>query len=167
MLNPVPIVHLHHFPTMAINVLQAAKHLCEVSNYELTNLELQKIIYISHMNYLGENKKPLVRGNFEAWKLGPVHPKLYHHVKQFCANPVEESVFSEIKDLNPEHEKQTKILEDILEIFPSGSANVLIEVTHWVEGAWKKVYVPSKNNVIPQKYILDEYNEIITKKPWG
>ena len=41
---------------MAINVLQAAKYLAEESGWKLTRLELQKIIYLAHIVYLGKNK---------------------------------------------------------------------------------------------------------------
>ena len=153
---------------MAINVLRAAKHLCMMSDWTLTNLELQKVLYLANMNYLGEHKKSLIQGNFEAWKFGPVHPKLYHQVKQFCANFIAESAFTKIKDLDPkQHQQEIKILEDFHEIFPSGSANALIEITHWEGGAWKKIYVPSKNNVIAQKHILEEYKRIEQEDPWG
>lgn len=139
-----------------------------MSDWTLTNLELQKILYLANMSHLGEHKKLLIQGNFEAWKFGPVHPKLYHQVKQFCANPIAESAFTKIKDLDSkQYEREIKILEDFHEMFPSGSANVLIEITHWEGGAWKKIYVPSKNNVIGQKHILEEYKKIEQEDPWG
>ncbi len=66
---------------MAISVLDAANHLCEKSEWTLTQLELQKLLYLSHMIHLGFYKSPLVYGDFEAWEFGPVHPELYKIVR--------------------------------------------------------------------------------------
>ncbi|RWO77206.1 type II toxin-antitoxin system antitoxin SocA domain-containing protein [Mesorhizobium sp.] len=66
---------------MTLHVLSAAKHLAKQSGWSLSNLELQKILYLAHMFYLGRTGEPLVSGHFEAWDYGPVHPDLYHRVK--------------------------------------------------------------------------------------
>ena len=58
---------------MTIDVLQAAKCLGRMSSWRFSNLELQKIIYISHMLYLGQEEKPLVEGYFQVWNYGPAH----------------------------------------------------------------------------------------------
>ena len=49
---------------MTIDVLQAAKCLGRMSSWRFSNLELQKIIYICHMLYLGQQGEPLVKGDF-------------------------------------------------------------------------------------------------------
>jgi uncharacterized phage-associated protein len=51
---------------MAVSVASAAKRLCEKTGWTLSNLELQKILYIAHMFHLGETGQPLVPGHFEA-----------------------------------------------------------------------------------------------------
>ena len=42
--------------TMVIEPLQAAKYLAQRSGWQYTNLELQKLLYITHMTYLGKNR---------------------------------------------------------------------------------------------------------------
>ena len=37
---------------MSIDVLQAAKYLAQKSGWDLTHLELQKMIYLAHMVFL-------------------------------------------------------------------------------------------------------------------
>ena len=74
---------------MAINVLQAAKYLCQESNWTLTNLEVQKLIYLSHMIYMGfYGEGPLIGGTFQAWKRGPVHPELYEKLRIYKSEPI-------------------------------------------------------------------------------
>mgnify|MGYP006283548483 CR=1 FL=1 len=74
---------------MTVSVLSAAKRLAARSGWTLSNLELQKILYLAHMVHLGRTDgAPLVHGLFEAWDYGPVHPDLYHRVKIFGSSPV-------------------------------------------------------------------------------
>lgn len=44
---------------MTISSFQAAKKICKLSNWTITNLKLQKIIYFSHVLYLGEKNECL------------------------------------------------------------------------------------------------------------
>ena len=148
---------------MCINVLQAAKYLCEQSGWKYTNLELQKMIYLAHMFYLGDTNAPLVEGNFEAWKYGPVHPDLYYHISYFGASPIKKIAFDDkIKDLNLFfHKRQLKELNEAVKTFSPGSGPKLMEITHLDGGAWKKLYQENVNNItISNQDILEEYNTL-------
>lgn len=165
---------------MAINVLQAAKYLCKKSQWRLSNLELQKIIYICHVIYMGEKDCILIEGNFQAWKFGPVHPDLYEHLKCFGAAPIPETAFREVEDLNciteVHHETadsssqgnrdssrlpECELLNKASESFPPGYGPQLVEATHWDKGAWKKNYIPHlKHIVIPDKDIKEEHKAL-------
>jgi uncharacterized phage-associated protein len=85
---------------MAISVLSAGRTLCELRGWSVSNLELQKILYLAHMYYLGRHGGPLIREEFEAWDYGPVVPELYHHVKGFGGGPVR-NVFHWIDPVAP------------------------------------------------------------------
>ena len=60
---------------MAVSALSAGKRLGKHSGWTLSNLAMQKLLYIAHMYHLGMyDATPLVTGHFEAWDYGPVHP---------------------------------------------------------------------------------------------
>jgi uncharacterized phage-associated protein len=62
----------------------AARYACRMSGWSLTNLKLQKILYIAHMVFVGRTNGQLLTDEaFEAWDFGPVLPSLYHRVKIF------------------------------------------------------------------------------------
>lgn len=154
---------------MAINVLQAAKHLCKVSDWELTNLELQKIIYICHMLYMGVKgtvEKPLVKGYFQAWQFGPVHPDLYSHISTYRSEPIPKSAFSdEIEELDEKnHTDQIVMLDTILQSYPPGSVSKLMSHTHWKGGAWKKNYRRGRREQISNHDVLEEYSNYKREK---
>ena len=146
---------------MTINVLQAAKCLGQMSSWRFSNLELQKIIYICHMLYLGQEKRPLVEGNFQAWDYGPVHPKLYHRLKRFGSSSIDKSALVNVKSLKIDvHGNMINTLKEAFEHFPPGSGPKLVAITHWEKGAWAKNYAYGmKDLVISNDDIQEEYKE--------
>ncbi|WP_158922985.1 type II toxin-antitoxin system antitoxin SocA domain-containing protein [Acidisphaera sp. S103] len=73
---------------MAISTASAAATACKLRNRQLSNLALQKVLYIAHMVHLGRCKDPLVDERFQAWDYGPVLPSLYRPVRMFGSEPV-------------------------------------------------------------------------------
>ena len=143
---------------MAVSVLSAAKRLAKKSRWSLSNLELQKILYLAHMIHLGQTGEPLVKGYFEAWNYGPVHPVLYHHAKVFGADPVK-NIFHGNEDLEDDdrHSKSIDAIYHALENFRPGQ---LVALTHRKNGAWERVYIPGKSHCrIKNEDILSEYND--------
>lgn len=144
---------------MAIDVLQAAKHLAKNSDWKLTRLELQKMIYLAHMLHLGRTGKPLVKGDFEAWDYGPVHPTLYYFTKQSESLVPSKEMFDFVQDLDDSrHKEEIAVLNEISSLFSAGSSWELVEITHWKGGAWAKNYHRStRDTIIPQEDIKKEY----------
>lgn len=142
---------------MTVPVFDAAKRLCEKSGWTLSNLELQKLLYIGHMFHLGHRGKPLILGQFEAWDYGPVQPELYHRVKVFGSSHVGD-VFRSARDL--EDGTESRLLDEVIDKLSHKTSGWLVASTHWVEGAWAKHYVPgARGIIIPDEDILQEYQD--------
>lgn len=143
---------------MTISVFDAANHLCKLSGMSLSNLRLQKLIYLSHMLHLGEVGQPLIREYFEAWDYGPVQPDLYHTLKIYGSSPVKH-LLHKTKKLDDES-PEANCLNEAYEQLSHRSASWLVAITHWKKGAWAKTYVPGvRGLVIPNESILEEYRE--------
>lgn len=81
---------------MAISVISAAETACEHSGWTLTNLSLQKLLYLAHMKFLGQQDgEPLLKEAFEAWKYGPVVSRLYQKIKKFGNSPISDVFIAE------------------------------------------------------------------------
>lgn len=138
-----------------INVLSAAKRLCECSAWTLTNLQLQKILYLAQMLHLGGTGARLVNGDFEAWAYGPVLPVLYSQAKIFGGGPIRE-VFGAGAILDP---VRGKALDDAYAQLGKLTAGRLVAITHWKDGAWARYYQPEVRGIkIPDEAIIDEYH---------
>ena len=147
---------------MAIDVLQAAKHLCMMSEWRLTNLQVQKILYICNLFFLGKKNEPLVEGDFQAWDRGPVHYNLYHYLKYYGKEPVPKIFFVDVEDIDSSHELEIKIIEDGAKKFSNVHGQILVDITHWEGGAWKKRYVPGKKYItIYKDDIKEEYEKLV------
>lgn len=143
---------------MAILAESAAKALCEMRGWSVSNLELQKILYIAHMVYLGQQHAPLIHEQFEAWDYGPVIPDLYHRAKSFGSGPVR-NVFHWVPDVpivGPEY----AALREASEATKGLSPGQLVAITHWDKGAWADYYRPGARGVkIPNARIEKEYED--------
>ena len=65
------------------NVFAVAKKFCEARSWQISNLTLQKMLYIAQVIYLGTFDSRLFKAEFEAWDYGPVIPEVYHRFKIF------------------------------------------------------------------------------------
>lgn len=144
---------------MPISATAAARKICEVGDWKVTNLQLQKILYLAHMVFMGNNNgRPLIREGFEAWDYGPVVPALYHEAKKYGSKPIRMGFYS-LQDISGTPEE--KELEDACDALLSKSAGQLVSMTHRPGGAWDKHYSPhTRGIVIPNQDILQEYRDL-------
>lgn len=139
-----------------MKALQAAKHACAASGWSLTNLQLQKIIYIAHMVYMGQTGRPLVDDEyFEAWDYGPVLPSVYRHVSGFGSRPIAD-VFATVEDSSDEAAISNihLAIENLASIEPFQ----LVKILHDDRSAWLKCYDRSNRNaIISNEEVVDEF----------
>lgn len=142
---------------MTIPTQAAAKKICQLGNWKVSNLKLQKILYLAHQVYLGRNNgEPMIDGMFEAWDYGPVVPSLYHDVKMFGKDAIQDVFF-----LAGDEEKSPEgmYLEEACHKLLPLSAAQLVAATHIKGGAWDLCYSHGySNTIIPNEKILKEYN---------
>lgn len=138
-----------------LSAFECAKIIIAHGGGNISNLSLQKALYLAQMLWLGNNDEPLFTDAFEAWDYGPVVKPVYHKFKIYGSSPIrlvgKHSVDS--SDIG-EH------LRDISEFAAREEPFRLVELTHKPGGAWDKVYKPGKSNtVIPLQLIKEEYDQ--------
>lgn len=142
---------------MAARLDSAARYICDRSGWTVSNLSLQKLMYLAQMIYMGRSGgQRLFDGRFQAWDYGPVEPSLYHKVKGFGSAAVQD-VFSEARSFEKSDPRRV-VLDDVCSRFLNFSPGDLVEITHADFGAWAKHYIPRARNIgIPDEDILEEY----------
>jgi len=143
---------------MAARLDSVCKVICEQGDWKVTNLQLQKILYMVQMYYMGGHQGArLVDADFEAWDYGPVEPTLYRKARMFGASPLQD-VFYNARPFKTSDERLTFISEACEQLLPLRPGE-LVDITHWSDGAWAKNYVPRvKGIVIPDEDIVAEYH---------
>lgn len=142
---------------MGIETLRAAKTICASKNWQLSNLPLQKLLYLSHMLHMGVHGVPLIDGRFEAWDLGPVEPNLYGRVKAYGNKPIPD-IFP--VDTFEAGSLERTTIDHVVSQLGDKPASKLVEITHQPHGAWALHYRPQIRGItIPNKDIKSEYDK--------
>jgi uncharacterized phage-associated protein len=147
---------------MTARLDSVCKYICERGSWRVSNLQLQKLLYMAQMVYMGRNEGArLVDTNFQAWDYGPVSPELYSKARSFGASPVED-VFPNARVFNAGDSRRV-VLDEVCDALLKLSPGQLVEMTHWEKGAWAKHYVPGAKYIpIPDPDIAREYADRIS-----
>ena len=88
-----------------VNALELAKYILKESSKDLSNLELQKTLYFTELDYIKEFGKSLISNDFEAWQYGPVVRDVYCEYRNYGANsidkPEKETLSKELTEKSP------------------------------------------------------------------
>ncbi|MGH6794035.1 MAG: Panacea domain-containing protein [Methylocella sp.] len=142
---------------MAARLDTVAKFVCEQSGWQISNLSLQKMLYLAQVEYIGEHDgERIVDTAFEAWNFGPVSPELYHKVKIFGSGPVR-NVFFGARRFREDDKRRSKLI-DVCRKYLGKRPGELVELTHWDFGAWARKYEPNVRGIqITDDDIAREY----------
>ncbi len=156
---------------MAIKVAKSPYRAVDVANYliflasqenqekereGMTNLKLQKILYLAQAYYLAKLGKPLFAERLEAWEYGPVVPEVYRKLKRHGSKPI---IVEEDKSTLAEEDK--KILGKVWRTFGGYSASRLVDIVH-AHTPWKEASA-SADKVISHRAIKNYYGPLLNK----
>jgi uncharacterized phage-associated protein len=126
---------------IANSILDAARR----QGVRLSNLKLQKLLYFVHGRYLIETGRPLIAGEFEAWKFGPVHTLVYAAFKDFGAEDIVghasriDPVTRSTQPIEPVNDPTVeRHVAHVVSSLGRMTAGQLVELTHAAGGAWAK-----------------------------
>ena len=122
----------------------------------VTNLKLQKVLYLAQAYYLAKLGKPLFAEKLEAWNYGPVVPEVYRKLKRYGSKPI---ISEEDKSTLAEEDKE--VLRKVWDTFGGYSASRLVDIVH-AHTPWKEAN-NSVDKVISNKAIKDYYAPLLNK----
>lgn len=150
---------------------QVARQFLELAKAEgenLTPLKLIKLTYLAHgwaYPYLG---RLLVNEPVEAWKFGPVFPKLYHAIKRYGRGSVDE-----VPEVPLDHEEdeeadltesEKKLIKAVYNGYKHLNGMELSELTHkegtpWKATSWMKTWSNEIDPASIRKHYTDKMRE--------
>lgn len=133
----------------------------------LTNMQLQKLVYLAHGWNLAVTGEALIEDRVEAWEFGPVVRRLYDALKGYGRREVtryirwgddtpfpyddDEAAFD---DLLP---AEVEVLDRVWQEYGSFKAFQLSALTHEAGTPWKDAYFPHENRVIRNDAIQEHF----------
>lgn len=136
-------------------VFLASKENQEKEREGVTNLKLQKVLYLAQAYYLVKLSKPLFTENLEAWDYGPVVPEVYRKFKRYSSKPI---IIKEDRSKLAEEDKET--LRKVWDAFGGFSASRLVDIVH-SHTPWKEAV--STGKIISHKVMKDYYGPLLNK----
>ena len=131
----------------------------EERGHSLSNLKLQKLVYIAHGFYLGFCGEPLSNTNAQAWQYGPVFPSLYQNLKKYGAGRVTDHI--KTYDKVEKNSQEAGFIKDIWESYGNLSAVALVARTHKPGTPWDEVWQGNGNTIIPDDLIKHHFERLI------
>ena len=142
--------------------LHVADYFIDCSGYTKTQLQVQKMTYISHGYTLAFYNVPLFGNKVEAWDMGPVIPDVYHKFKKWRFSPIG-------KLSAPLHQFDTRTREVLDRVFSNYGrfcGYYLSQITHEdgdIPTPWKQCYQPGVNAPIPDDITKQYYQRLIAQ----
>lgn len=119
----------------------------DLAGVALTNMALQKLVYLAHGWHILKTGQPLAINHFEAWEWGPVVKCLYDSLKAYGEHPVAGRVtwFNALENRMemaraPLHEGERAFLADLFNRYGRLSAFELSNLTHARGGPWDLIW---------------------------
>ena len=148
-------------PPSAVNVASQILWIADQAGRRLTPMQVLKLSYISHGWTLGLCEKELFEDAVEAWKYGPVVPKVYHKYKRFGYS----QVLVRLKDRREMFdEKPYAIINRVVDVYGKYDGLYLSALTHQPDTPWEmaiKEY--GENAIIPNEMIMKYYQSFSKK----
>lgn len=142
-------------PDNGLDPRVVANYIIERTQGNIRHIALQKLLYFSHCLYLIRFKRPLVKGYFEAWTHGPVHPAVYAAFKNHGADRIKQKALrkdirtglhSELPPLADEEAK--KVVNITLAAYADMSDRQLVDLSHAKGGPWDIIKTRSQSERI-------------------
>jgi uncharacterized phage-associated protein len=113
---------------------------------KLTNLKLQKLLFLCHALFLVQRGRPLVHGSFEAWQYGPVSREANESFRRFGRSIITERATARNPATGAHREipsatdlEARATVSRVVEFYGNWSAGQLVDLTHAKNGPWDYV----------------------------
>lgn len=124
----------------AVDVAWKMLQIAKSKDIELSNLQLQKLVYIAHGYLLGWKGEPLIKEQVEAWKYGPVISSIYHTFKEYGSNKIPTTNIDKLESIDIPDEYAQKCIEGVLDLYGKDAPENLVSATHQVNTPWHNTW---------------------------
>lgn len=125
----------------------------------LTNMQLQKLVFIAQGYYLAIFSDSLYYHNTRAWQWGPVIPNLYKSLQKYGRNIVNKTI--DCDDIVDEKSQAFEVIKGVWNAYGHLNGSDLSALTHQKGTPWDKIWSIDKFSVIPETLIGSHYTALM------
>ena len=140
----------------AESAANAFLELARRSRKSLTNMQLQKLVYIAHGYSLAKLGRPLFHNNIHAFEWGPVIPNLYKTLRHYGAGEVKELIPTDAATIS-EDSLEMEIIKEVWQDYGELSGLELSDLTHRKGTPWSETWRNNQFGVISDELIAEHY----------
>lgn len=127
----------------------------------ISNMKLQKLVYIANGLYLASTGKVLIKERVEAWPYGPVVEPVYHAFKKFGNREIDENIIDcQLFFQNDFTAKEMEALKFTWDMGRQYSAIKLSNWSHEEDSPWHKA-IQENSSIIPDEYIKEYFQKFL------
>ena len=146
-------------PVSAQAAANAVIRLARDEGCPLTNMQLQKHVFLGQGYCLALLDAPLYYQNTHAWQWGPVVPKLYKALQRYGSGQVTEEIAAD-DEIDPASDEYG-VLAGVWNAYKRYSGAQLSALTHREGSPWFKTWNQAKFGVIPLEDIKTYYSGLL------
>jgi uncharacterized phage-associated protein len=146
-------------------VANAFLELAKGEGINLSNMQLQKLVFFAHGVHLAAYSSPLIHEHPKAWTFGPVIPQLYEALRRYGSDTVTESLSAH--DAVESTGTAIQAIQATWHAYKKYSASQMSKISHIKGGPWDQVWNDAggkgRFEVIPDHVIKDYYSSRVRK----
>ena len=151
---------------MAYNATTVANRFLSLAQRDgkyLTNMQLQKLVYIAHGFYLAFSGKPLLSDEVKAWQWGPVIVELYEILKRYGAGSIPNLIPATNETSDPMAEI---VIQNVWRAYGHFSRFQLSTITHRNNSPWSQTWESwgGHYETIPNEVIARHYQQLLNER---
>lgn len=153
----------------AVDVAYYMLKIANENSIAMTNLKLQKLVYIAHGYMLAINGEPLIHEAPQAWKYGPVIHSVYRQFSTHGSEKISIDVenLKQLKNIQLNTDEEN-IIKEVIKAYGDDTAIDLVNLTHERETPWDIIW--NKQNgkeqlfsEIPDNIIKSHFQKAVTE----
>lgn len=126
----------------------------------LTNMQVQKLVFLANGYCLALTGSPLYYHNTHAWQWGPVIPQLYKALQKYGNNAVTDDL-SAPDAIAPEDTEAFGIIRGVWRGYGNRSGFELSSLTHQQGSPWWQTWEKDQFGIIPAETIAAYYKKLV------
>lgn len=148
-------------PTSSQVVANAFLDIARNQGKRLTNMQLQKLVFLANGYTLALLNRPLHSHDTHAWQWGPVIPRLYRSLQIYGSDFVTKHVRIPPDGAQPVEPEEQEIIQAVWDAYGDHTGVELSAITHKPGTPWSETWKRKEFSIIPPEFIAAYYKKLI------